>query len=125
MARQGGPRWQRLLLAVAVALAVVGMHHLASPGCGEPVAHHGSSFMAGAELMSDSPQGEPDSDTSVQDMTPGLACLALLVAIGVVFRVFGGVVARRRDLLELKHEARVIPRIEDPPDLHILSISRT
>ena len=125
MTRQGSPLWQRLLLAVAVALAVVGMHHLASPGCAEPVAHHGVSFVVGAEPMSDSPQGELDSDTTLQDMTPGLACLALLVAVGVILRATRGVTARRRDLLERKHEARVSPRIEDPPDLHTLSISRT
>lgn len=125
MTRQGSPLWQRLLLAVAVTLTVVGMHHLASPGCAEPVAHHGVSFVVGTEPMSDSPQGELDADTSLQDMTPGLACLALLVAVGVVLRATRGVTARRRDLLELRHEARVSPRIEDPPDLHILSISRT
>lgn len=123
--QQEGPLWQRLLLAVTVALSVVGMHHLTSVACSQPVAHHEVVHVAAAKLLTDSPERTPDSNTAVQDLTPGVACLALLIAVGVVLRAMRGFAARRRDLLEAKHEATVSPRIEDPPDLHILSISRT
>lgn len=123
--RQESPLWQRLLLAVTVALSVVGMHHLASIVCSQPVAHHEAVHVAAAEPSTDSPQQAPDSDSSLQDWTPGIACVALLIAVGVVLRTTRGSAARRRDLLERKLEARVSPRIEEPPDLRVLSISRT
>lgn len=113
------------MLAATVALAVVGMHHLTSSGCSEPVAHHGLVSMADAGPLAESPQKEWASESVLDDVTPGLVCLALLIAVGVVSRIMGGVAVRRRDLLEPNHPASVNPRIDDPPDLHILSISRT
>lgn len=120
------PLWQRIALAATVAAALVGMHHLTAVGCSEPVAHHAVVHVGEPESSLDSSPGNPRSgDASVDDLTPGLVCLALLVAVGVVSRAIGGVLTRRRDVQRVHQDWAVTSRIDDPPDLHVLSISRT
>lgn len=119
------PLWQRLLLAFAMVVAVVGMHHLTSLGCGEPVAHH--AVIEGADSASDSePSGGTSGVSPVRHgSVPGLVCLALLIAVGVVFRVVGGLLVRKRAPRAVLRSRIVALRVDDPPDLHVLSISRT
>lgn len=119
------PLWQRLLLAVAMVVAVVGMHHLTSLGCSEPVAHH-----AVIEAADSAPDSEPSGGTAVvspalHGSVPGLVCLALLIAVGVIFRALGGLVVRKRAPHAAPQSGIVVLRVDDPPDLHVLSISRT
>ncbi|MDA2988887.1 MAG: DUF6153 family protein [Actinomycetota bacterium] len=126
MAGRKSPLWQRIALAATVALALVGMHHLTTSDCSEPVAHHAVVHVVEPGSSLDSSQGNPSSgDASVDGLTPGLVCLALLVAVGVVFRAVGGVLARRRDVQRVHQDWAVTSRFDDPPDLHVLSISRT
>jgi hypothetical protein len=126
VAGRESPLWQRIALAATVAIALVGMHHLTTLGCSEPVAHHSVVHIVEPETSLASSPGNPSSgDASVEDLTPGLVCLALLVAVGVVFRAVGGVLTRRRDVQRVHQEWAVTSRIDDPPDLHVLSISQT
>lgn len=119
-----GPLWQRVLLAVTMALALVGMHHLTSQVCVEPGAHHGAIHSV---TFADPLDPHPDSSDAgaFDELTPGLVCLALLVTVGVVVRAVSVVMARRRDLLAHRYASVLRTRHEDPPDLYILSISRT
>lgn len=126
MAGRESPMWQRIALAAAVSLALVGMHHLTSFGCPEPVGHHAAVHVVEPETpLVSSPENPSLSDASVKDLMPGLICLALLVAVGVVFRAVAGVLTRRRDVRHVHQDWAVLSRIDDPPDLHVLSISRT
>lgn len=125
-AQRDSPLWQRVLLSATVALALVGMHHLTSLGCSEPVADHAVVHVVELETSLDSSLGDRSSgDASVDDLTPGLVCLALLVAVGVVFRAVGGILTRRRDMQREHQDWAISSHIDDPPDLHFLSISRT
>ena len=119
MAGRESPLWQRIALAATVALALVGMHHLTTSDCSEPVAHHAVVHVVEPGSSLDSWQGNPSSgDASVEDLTPGLVCLALLVAVGVVFRAVGGVLARRRDVVSASPNGRALWRLDGDGSVH-------
>lgn len=119
------PLLQRIMLAASVVIALVGMHHLTSLGCMEPVAHHGVVQEFEAGLSSGLSPENSTTDSPDNGVTAGLVCLALLIAVGVVFRAAGGVLTRRRSVHAVGFDTAGPSRGGKPPDLYALSISRT
>lgn len=124
-AQRDSPLWQRVLLSATVALALVGMHHLTSLGCSGASAEHGT-----VHLVTEGPlsglEGNPvDHETLLDSSSPGLICLAVLIAFGVIRPLREALLSRKHSIQCRPEDTAFASRTGDPPNLHALSISRT
>jgi hypothetical protein len=134
----------RLVVVALLALGLVGMHHLVVVACHHAAAHsaHASTATPGVVLSTDAHAAHADhgsglgahAPTSPQppaDEPSGLAavaatCLAiLLMLVGLVLPQILARVRRWRVMQLRLHEPPTATRAFRPPDLTLLSVSRT
>jgi hypothetical protein len=134
----------RLVVVALLALGLVGMHHLVVVACHHAAAHsaHASTATPGGVLSMDTHAAHADhgsglgahAPTSPQppaDEPSGLAavaatCLAiLLMLVGLVLPQILARVRRWRVMQLRLHEPPTATRAFRPPDLTLLSVSRT
>jgi hypothetical protein len=128
----------RLLVVALLALGLVGMHHFVVAACHHGGTHVGHSTMSASEATPSHSLHDPSVAAAVQvpqeapDQAPGglvgiaATCLAiLLMIIGLVLpRLVSRlrhVMVRDRWLGTVRFDARLL----EPPDLRLLSVSRT
>lgn len=128
----------RLVVVALLALGLVGMHHLVVAACHHGGTHVGHSAMSASDVTLSHALHEPPLAAVVQvpqeapDQAPGglvgiaATCLAiLLMIIGLVLpRLVSRlrhVMVRDRCLGTMRFGARLL----EPPDLRLLSVSRT
>lgn len=134
----GPVRASRLLVVAIIALGLVGMHHLVVVAC-----HHGASHSDHASVLSmgavvdhashgsaDAAPVEAPSDGS--DGAPGgivgaaATCLAiLLMVVGLVLPQMLGRVRRWQAMRLSAAAPSMVALTPEPPDLTLLSVSRT
>ena len=124
----------RLVIVAVLALGLVGMHHLVVVACHHvaasstsvaaplaPDAHDSGSHGAGHGLPADEPDGSPTG-------LMGAAATCLAIVLMLVLLVAPRLMSRLRRVLvpdRLPSSRRVVARLLEPPDLHLLSVSRT
>ena len=128
----------RLVVVAFLALGLVGMHHLVVSAC-----HHGASHVghatilppeaAGGHALHDSAPTAPvqaprEAPAPAPDGFVGAAAMCLAILLMIIGLVLPRLVSRLRHLTVLDRlpgDVRVGARLLDPPDLHLLSVSRT
>jgi hypothetical protein len=119
-------------------IGLVGMHHLISTGCLAGSNKHADAHVMEAQSPSNdvSTVSEADRGTNsgagvVQPPTNAehsdhmsAICMAVLMLFSVIIPSARAIIARRRPLA-LGIRSASPPRSADPPDLRVLSISRT
>ncbi|MGA1038450.1 MAG: DUF6153 family protein [Ilumatobacteraceae bacterium] len=123
LSAQRGPLWQRILLSVLVVGALVGMHHLAAQDCSVATSEHSGhhAVVAAQDLI-------PATDSAdLQESGPSLvmACLAILILVGVTPRLAAWIRLRKSRSTRNPSYASAGNCEPRPPDLHLLSVSRT
>lgn len=119
------PRWLRdAIVAAAIVLGMVGMHHLVILAC-----HHVPISAVTALVTSDHgthvAETHPASPAPEQNDDFAATCLAVLAMTGVLLLGARSVVARL-DSPSMTYAMRTwIARALPPPDLAVLSVSRT
>ena len=128
----------RLVIVAVLALGLVGMHHLVVVAChhvassstsvAAPLAldaHDSGSHAAGHGLPAPAPQDAPhDAPSGLM----GAAATCLAIVLMLVLLVAPRLMSRLRRVLvpdRLPSPRRVVARLLEPPDLHLLSVSRT
>ena len=130
----------RLVVVALLAVGLVGMHHLVVVAChhvassssttsvAAPLAldvHDSGSHTAGHGLPAPAPQDAPH-DAPSGLMGAAATCLAIILML--VLLVAPRLMSRLRRVLvpdRLPSPRRVVARLLEPPDLHLLSVSRT
>jgi hypothetical protein len=116
----------RLVAVCLVVVGLVGMHHLIAVGCASIGASHSDShlmYVMPAVEHDVEPSGQHGTDPS--GSTGSIACLAVMVfAVSLLARRSSWV--RRDPSRLLTTDRRLLgPQRSEPPDLVVLSISRT
>lgn len=117
------PRIRDLLVAAVVMLGLVGMHHLVVAAC-----HHATAqaILAPASVVPpvsvDHGHGAPEPSVPSE---LAAVCIAILFITGVVLLGTRSVVTRVRLERFVAHSIAWFERALPPPDLAVLSISRT
>ena len=138
-------RWSRILVALIMVGAVVGMHHLTSGSCASisdysttgslaELSGHGSHGQGGphealhddgvADGAAPGDQGVPTGAIGGGGLAAAM-CLAILLTLGCLRPAGFITLARTRTRRSGDRETPYAQEIVDPPDLHSLSISRT
>lgn len=135
----GSVRASRLLVVAMVALGLVGMHHLVVAACHLASGHGDHSVVLSMDSVVDHGVGDhgthrqaPPADAPAPDGAPeglvGAAATCLAILLMVVGVVLPQVLARLRRGQSLKLNLAASPvatRTPKPPDLTLLSVSRT
>lgn len=137
----GGSTALRLSAIIFVIVGLIGMHQLVNLVCSAMSTEQGSthsqssgasqahgthethSLNPSALESSIDPMWESDSRTQQSDL--GMACVAILIIFVVAIPLFRMIAIRRRVISVYHSPPAVFPRAADPPDLKLLSISRT
>lgn len=114
----------RLLAVLVLVVGIIGMHHVVATGCAMVTGSHSSTH--GQELVSSNFIAETVTD--VASAAPVDIAGAVCVAI-IVFWILAAPLRRRlfavRDSVGEAAPAESFAPLARPPDLHLLSISRT
>jgi hypothetical protein len=135
---RGGNVAPRLLVVALLALGLVGMHHLVVAACHHGGTHVGHSTMPASDAtpshslhdpslaaLVHAPQESPDPATGG---LVGAAATCLAILLMIIGLVLPRLVARLRRVFVFDRRPRirhVVARLLEPPDLHLLSVSRT
>ena len=129
-----------LLMVLALCIALIGMHHLISTGCVagsnthadahvmDAKSHSGdvsTVIVSGADRGTSSGAGvvQPPTNAEHSDHLSAM-CMAVLMLFSVIIPRARAIIVRRRPL-SVGIRSASPPRSADPPDLRVLSISRT
>lgn len=112
----------RMLVIAALLVGWIGMHHLAVAAC-----HHGTSVSQAGDHAHDAPGPQqapfPAEDEPMVEIA--LTCLAVLALLMLSAPGLARAVRRARRAPPLMSRLAALGRWLDPPDLALLSISRT
>lgn len=119
-----GSMFGRLLAVLVLVVGIIGMHHVVATGCAMVTGSH--SLTHGQEL--DSSSFTAETETDVASAAPvdlaGTVCVAI-----IVLWILAAPLRRRlyaaRDSVGEAAPAESFAPLARPPDLHLLSISRT
>ena len=128
----------RLVVVALLALGLVGMHHLVVAACHHGGTHVDHSLMSASDAppshslhdpslaaLVHAPQESPDPATGG---LVGAAATCLAILLMIIGLVLPRLVARLRRVFVFDRRPRirhVVARLLEPPDLHLLSVSRT
>lgn len=128
----------RLVVVALLALGLVGMHHLVVVACHHGAGHVGHSTMVGSDATLTHSLHDGSSSAPVQaphdEPSPapgglvGAAATCLAILLMIIGLVVPRIVSRVRHMTACELGPRtlsVTTRLLDPPDLALLSVSRT
>jgi hypothetical protein len=121
-----GPLWVRVAAACLVVLGLVGMHHLVALGCATVSVGHADSHVPSV-IPASGPDGpSPQQQNADLDFNSGtVVCLAIMVfAVSILGRRLAWIRRDPRRHVAMGHRF-LGPQRTEPPDLVVLSISRT
>lgn len=114
----------RLLAVLVLVVGIIGMHHVVATGCAFVTGSHSSTH--GQELVSSNSLAEAVTDVASAEPVDvaGTVCVAI-----IVLWILAAPLRRRlfavRDSVGEAAPAESFAPLARPPDLHLLSISRT